>query len=148
MTPTIAPSDMLCFALYSAQQAMQAAYKPLLEPLGLTYPQYLAMSALWAEGEQTVGQLGATLGLETNTLTPLLKRLEAAGLVTRRRDPADERQVRVALSPQGEALRDAARTVQRCFLDATGLPLDEAVALRDRILALRTHLQQGVTASS
>lgn len=83
--PALPPSHMLCFALYSAAHAMQAAYKPLLEPLGLTYPQYLALSALWAEDGQTVGQIGAALHLDSNTLTPLLKRLEQAGLLIRGR---------------------------------------------------------------
>jgi len=138
---TLAPSDMLCFSLYSAQHAMQAAYKPLLDPLGLTYPQYLVLAALWAQDDQNVGALGAQLALETNTLTPLLKRMETAGLIARRRDTADERQVRVSLAPRGEALRARAAQVQSGFLAATGLTLTEAQAMREQVSRLRDRLR-------
>ncbi len=138
---SLTPADMLCFSLYSAQHAMQAAYKPLLDPLGLTYPQYLVLLALWAEDGQTVGRLGAQLALETNTLTPLLKRLEAAGLIARQRDPGDERQVRVTLTPQGRAMETRAAAVPRGFLDATGLTLDEALTLRESLKTLRARLR-------
>lgn len=141
MSDTLPPPQMLCFALYSAAHAMQAAYKPLLEPLGLTYPQYLAMSALWAEDGQTVGQIGAALMLDSNTLTPLLKRLEQAGWVRRRRDAADERQVRLTLTEAGRALREKAAAVPGCFLERTGLVLPEAAALRDEVAALRDRLR-------
>jgi Transcriptional regulators len=137
----IAPADMLCFSLYSAQHAMQAAYKPLLDPLGLTYPQYLVLSALWAHDDQTVGALGAQLSLETNTLTPLLKRMETAGLIQRRRDSSDERQVRVTLAPGGQAMQARAASVPRCFLEATGLDLAEAQELRERLKALRDRMR-------
>jgi DNA-binding MarR family transcriptional regulator len=132
---------MLCFALYSAAHAMQAAYKPLLEPLGLTYPQYLALSALWAEDGQTVGQIGAALMLDSNTLTPLLKRLEAAGWVTRRRDTGDERQVRLRLTEAGRDLGTAAGLVPMCFLDKAGMDRDQAAALRDAVMTLRDRLR-------
>lgn len=132
---------MLCFALYSAAHAMQAAYKPLLEPLGLTYPQYLALSALWAEDGQTVGQIGAALMLDSNTLTPLLKRLEQAGWITRRRDSADERQVRLTLTDEGRALGDRAAEVPLCFLDRTGLSVEDAAQMRDDLNALRDRLR-------
>jgi DNA-binding MarR family transcriptional regulator len=132
---------MLCFALYSAAHAMQAAYKPLLEPLGLTYPQYLALSALWAEDGQTVGQIGAALMLDSNTLTPLLKRLEAAGWVTRRRDTGDERQVRLRLTEAGRDLGTAAGLVPMCFLDKAGMDRDQATALRDAVMTLRDRLR-------
>lgn len=135
------PPQMLCFALYSAAHAMQAAYKPLLEPLGLTYPQYLALSALWAEDGQTVGQIGAALMLDSNTLTPLLKRLEAAGWVTRRRDTGDERQVRLRLTEAGRELGTAAGLVPVCFLDKTGMDREQAAALRDAVVALRDRLR-------
>lgn len=141
MTDTLHPSQMLCFALYSAAHAMQAAYKPLLDPLGLTYPQYLALSALWAEDGQTVGQIGAALMLDSNTLTPLLKRLEQAGWITRRRDSSDERQVRLTLTDAGRALRDRAASVPGCFLDRTGLALPDAARLRDDVAALRDRLR-------
>ena len=132
---------MLCFALYSAAHAMQAAYKPLLDPLGLTYPQYLALSALWVEDGQTVGQIGAALMLDSNTLTPLLKRLEQAGWITRRRDSADERQVRLTLTEEGRALGARAADVPPCFLHRTGLTLDAATQMRDDLMALRDRLR-------
>ncbi len=132
---------MLCFALYSAGHAMQAAYKPLLDPLGLTYPQYLALAALWDQDGQTVGQLGATLLLESNTLTPLLKRLEQGGWITRHRDADDERQVRLRLTEAGRAVQARAAPVPLCFLDSTGLTADQAIALRDDLLALRDRLR-------
>lgn len=135
------PPQMLCFALYSAALAMQAAYKPLLDPLGLTYPQYLALSALWAEDGQSVGQVGAALMLDSNTLTPLLKRLEQAGWLRRQRDPADERQVRLWLTEAGQALGLQAASVPGCFLDLTGLSRDDAAALRDGLAALRERLR-------
>ncbi|MEZ5798866.1 MAG: MarR family transcriptional regulator [Paracoccaceae bacterium] len=138
---TLAPSDMLCFALHSAAHAMHAAYAPLLEPLGLTYPQYLVLSALAAQGDQTVGQLGAALRLESNTLTPLLKRMETAGWLTRARDRADERQVRLGLTDQGRALAARAATVPRAFVEKTGLDLTEIADLRDILAALRDRLK-------
>ncbi|MCW5689006.1 MAG: MarR family transcriptional regulator, partial [Pseudolabrys sp.] len=104
-------ADLLCFAIYSAGHAFNRVYKPLLDKLGLTYPQYLVMVALWAENDQTVGQIGDTLFLESSTLTPLLKRLEGLGLLTRRRDPEDERQVRLCLTDKGDALRKQSRDV-------------------------------------
>ena len=132
--------DLLCFAVYSTAHAFNRVYKPLLDRLGLTYPQFLVMVALWGKDDQTVGGLGETLLLESSTLTPLLKRLEATGLVTRARDPADERQVRVRLTEAGRALRDEARDIPNCILDATGLPLDDARGLQRAITALRESL--------
>ena len=134
--------DFLCFALHSAAQAAVRANKPALDKLGLTYPQFLAMAALWAADGQTVGGLGAKLFLESSTLTPLLKRLEAAGLVERARCAEDERQVRVRLTGKGRALREEARRhrpdwVARAFDDPEGAKAlkEGAVALRDRLLA-------------
>lgn len=132
--------DMLCFSLYSASHAMQAAYKPLLDPLGLTYPQYLVLTALWQQDGQTVGTLGRALRLESNTLTPLLKRMEGQGLITRSRDKADERQVLIALTPKGQAMQSRAAHVPGCLLDRAGLTVDQASALRDTIAALRERL--------
>lgn len=144
MTKTLSPSDMLCFALYSAGHAMQQAYKPLLDPLGLTYPQYLVLTALWAEGDQTLGALAGQMQLASNTLTPLVKRLEAKGMVTRRRDPADERQVRIGLTQDGRALQAQSAEVSRCFLNRTGLSPDEAARLRDEVMGLRDTLRDAV----
>src|SRR5258706_16439520 len=101
--------EFLCFAVYSASHAFNRVYKPLLDELGLTYPQYLVMVLLWEQDDQTVGSLGEKLFLESSTLTPLLKRLEALGYVKRTRDPVDERQVRVRLTERGRALRERAR---------------------------------------
>ena len=114
--------QQLCFALYSASGLMTKLYRPLLDPLGLTYPQYLTMLALWERAPSTVGELGEALGLDSATLTPLLKRLEAGGLVTRRRDPADERRVLVEPTAEGQALREQAKSVPAAML--CNLPLD------------------------
>jgi DNA-binding MarR family transcriptional regulator len=120
----------LCFALYAASGLVTKAYRPLLEPLGLTYPQYLAMLVLWEQSPRTVGELGEALDLDSGTLTPLLKRLEAAGLVTRTRDPADERRVRVAPTPKGMALRDRAAAIPEIMACALPLPPADLVDLR------------------
>ena len=140
---TLALPDMICFALYSATHAMQQAYKPLLEQIGLTYPQYLVLTALWTEDGQTVGALGRQVQLDSNTLTPLLKRLEAAGLLSRTRDTGDERQVMIRLSEQGRALQARAAHIPGCIGDKTGMALDDLMRLRDQITALRDHLRQG-----
>jgi DNA-binding MarR family transcriptional regulator len=103
--------DQLCFALYAASRAMTARYRPLLDPLGLTYPQYLVMIVLWEDGHATVRQLGDRLRLDSGTLSPLLKRLADAGLVTRTRRLDDERSVLVQLAPKGQRLRTEAATV-------------------------------------
>lgn len=141
--PTLTPDQMLCHALYTAQHAMQAAYKTLLDPLGLTYPQYLALTALWSQDGRTVGDLGAAVGLESSTLTPVIKRLEGAGLVTRARDGADERQVRVTLTPAGRAMQARAAGVPAGFLAATGLDLTRVQALRGDLQGLRDRLRAG-----
>ena len=134
--------DFLCFAVYSASHAFNRLYKPLLDELGLTYPQYLVMVTLWKRDDRTLSEIGERLFLESNTLTPLLKRMEAAGLVSRSRDPADERQVRLRLTTEGKALIDKARSVPPCVLDATGLTSEEARSLTDQIAALRTALSR------
>lgn len=133
--------QMLCFALYSATHAMQHAYQPLLDDLGLTYPQYLVLSALWDIDDQTVGQIARTLHLESNTLTPLLKRLEAMGHLTRARDTSDERQVRIRLTDAGRALQTRAAHIPGCILEKSGLSLPELTDLQARIIALRDHLR-------
>jgi DNA-binding MarR family transcriptional regulator len=123
----------LCFALYGAANRMTRLYRPLLDALGLTYPQYLAMLVLWEASPRTVGALGEALDLESSTLTPLLKRLETQGLVARTRDPEDERRVIVALTSAGVALRDRARTVPEQLFCKLNMPLDELGALRERL---------------
>jgi DNA-binding MarR family transcriptional regulator len=121
--------QQLCFALYSASGLMTRLYRPLLEPLGLTYPQYLAMLALWERAPSTVGALGGALGLDSATLTPLLKRLEVNGLVTRRRDPLDERRVLVEPTEKGQALREQASSVPAAMLCQLPLDADELKSL-------------------
>ncbi|HBM60155.1 MarR family winged helix-turn-helix transcriptional regulator [Salipiger marinus] len=140
---TLAPADMICFALYSATHAMQQAYRPHLDRLGLTYPQYLVLSALWtADTPPRMGDVARQLQLESNTLTPLLKRLEAAGLLIRRRDPEDERQVRLDLTEAGQQMRARAAHVPGCIADEAGLPLDDLLRLRDEITTLRDQLRK------
>ncbi len=112
--------DQLCYAIYSAGMAIQRVYKPLLDELGLTYPQYLVLNVLWRRDRQTVGGIAQQLALESSTLTPLLKRLEAAGLVTRARNPVDERQVTVALTDNGRALQSRAGCLADALLGAAG----------------------------
>lgn len=133
-------ADMLCFAMYSTSHAFNRVYKPLLNELGLTYPQYLVMTTLWAEDDQTVGRLGERLFLESSTLTPLIKRLEGLGYVERRRDRQDERVVRVRLTEEGKALRHRADAVPSCILQATGLPIEQLSRLTKEIGLLRRHL--------
>lgn len=111
--------DQLCFAIYSAGLAIQRAYKPLLDELGLTYPQYLVLNILWRDDAQTVGAIASRLALESSTLTPLLKRLEVAGLVGRTRNPDNERQVVVALSAAGRGLRARAACLGETLLEAS-----------------------------
>ncbi len=138
---TLTPSDMLCFALHSTAHAVHAAYAPLLQPLGLTYPQYLAICALNAADGLTVSQLGAELRLESNTLTPLLKRMEAAGWLTRGRDTRDERQVRLRLTDAGRDLAARAASVPRSFAEKTGFRQSEIADLRDILVELRDRLK-------
>jgi DNA-binding MarR family transcriptional regulator len=138
--PWLALDRQLCFALYAASLAMTKRYKPLLEPLGLTYPQYLVLLALWERDGATVGALGERLCLDSGTLTPLLKRLEAAGHVRRARDADDERRVRVHLSPSGRALRARAKEVPRALARASGCSTAEIAAIVARLGALRASL--------
>ncbi|MTH96348.1 MarR family transcriptional regulator [Roseibium sp. RKSG952] len=133
--------QLLCFSLYSATHAMHRVYKPLLQKIGLTYPQYLAMVALWERDGVPVNSLTERLQLETNTVTPLLKRLEAMDLLTRERSKADERQVRVTLTDKGRKLQEKTRGFARCVLSATDLDLAEAIELQTRIMKLRDKLR-------
>jgi len=131
-------SDYLCFAVYSANLAFGKAYKPILEELGLTYTQYITIIALWEEDNQTVGGLGEKLFLESNTLTPILKKLEAMGYLERQRDPEDERQVRVSLSKSGRRLREKA--LKMGLVEATGLAPDEFTKVQKAVVTLRNNL--------
>ena len=112
--------DQLCYAIYSAGMAIQRVYKPLLDDLGLTYPQYLVLNVLWREDKLTVGSIAERLALESSTVTPLLKRLEVAGLLRRTRNPANERQVVVALTDKGRELRSRAGCLADALLSSSG----------------------------
>ncbi len=137
----LALGNFLCFALYSANHAFGRLYRTLLEPLGLTYPQYLVMVVLWEADGRKVSDIGARLFLESNTLTPLLKRLETLGLVRRERGREDERQVYIHLTEAGRALREQATAIPGCVLAASGLDVSEARALTKAISALRDGLR-------
>lgn len=134
--------DFLCFAVHSTGFAFNRVYRRPLQKLGLTYPQYLVMVALWGEDDVTVGRLGAQVSLDTSTLTPLLKRLEALGLVMRRRSAVDERRVHVALTEQGRALRAKAAEAMACVVAAIGMPEAELRRLTSDIKALRARLDR------
>jgi len=125
--------DQLCFALYAASRAVTQAYQPVLEPLGLTYPQYLVLLVLWEEDDVPVKRLGERLRLDSGTLTPLLKRMEAQGLVTRSRDTDDERVVRIRLTAAGRRLQQRAAAVPQALLCKARLPLAELVRMREQL---------------
>jgi len=142
---TVRLDDMLCFALYSTAHAVNRVYKPVLKALDLTYPQYLAMLTLWERDGRTVKEIGDLLQLDSGTLTPLLKRLEAIGLLIRQRDTADERQVRISLTPKGAALRARANIVPREMLRASNRSMDELARLKKELAALRDQLNAAVS---
>ena len=137
----LALDAQLCFALYATSLALTKRYKPLLAPLGLTYPQYLVMLVLWEGDGLTVSALGARLELDSGTLTPLLKRLEAAGLVQRLRDTADERRVLLRLTPAGRALRKRAVGIPVAIGTAVGCSASEAQRLTARVHRLREQIE-------
>ena len=133
----------LCFALYSASRAMTAAYRPILTELNLTYPQYLVLLALWEEGRATVGRLGERLQLDSGTLSPLLKRLEANGFIRRERSITDERLVEITLTPAGRRLESKAQCIPEQLFSSTGMTEREAADLRDAV----RHLTDALNAS-
>lgn len=133
--------DQLCFALYAASRAMTGCYRPMLDVIGLTYPQYLVMLVLWERGDITVSGVGQALQLETGTLSPLLKRLEITGLVTRTRQQDDERSVLVSLTAEGRALEDRTAEVQERAVAATGLTRAEIRELREQLHTLTARLR-------
>lgn len=132
--------NQLCFALYSTSLAMTRVYKPLLDALGLTYPQYLAMLVLWEKDGLMVSELGERLYLDSGTLTPLLKRLESSGLIARIRDVQDERRVHITLTAEGRKLKDRAARIPGCVLSASQCSLPELTALTQQVQALRQRL--------
>jgi DNA-binding MarR family transcriptional regulator len=134
--------DLLCFSLYAASMAINRTYKPLLDKLGITYPQYLVLSALWEEDERTVGSIAERLSLESSTVTPLVKRLETAELVTRTRNSKDERQVFVALTRRGRDLKEKSRCLGETLLARSGMEPKELMALNQELRRLRQHLSR------
>jgi DNA-binding MarR family transcriptional regulator len=132
--------QQLCFSLYGASIAINRTYKPMLDALGVTYPQYLVLSALWEADGQTIGAIGDRLSLEPSTITPLVKRLEQAGFVGRLRNPADERQVQVRLTDKGRALRADTACLTEALLRNSGMTVDQIVALNKQVRTLRDAL--------
>lgn len=136
--------NQLCFALYSTSLLMTKVYKPLLQELGLTYPQYLAMLVLWEGDGITVGEISARLLTDPGSLTPLLKRLEAEGLITRTRSSADERVVELHLTDKGRALHRDAQRIPGCILAASEMTLGDLGTLKEELVALRQNLQKAL----
>src|SRR5712672_4491818 len=132
--------NQLCFAIYSTAHAFNRVYKPLLKRLGLTYPQYLVMVVLWERDGLPVRDIGERLFLDSGTLTPLLKRLEAAELVKRTRSTEDERQVLIALTPKGHALKEQARAVPQAILSSSACSVGELLTMKNELVALRDKL--------
>jgi DNA-binding MarR family transcriptional regulator len=136
--------NQLCFAVYSAAHAFNSVYKPLLDAVGLTYPQYLVMLVLWERDGRTVKEIGEQLYLDSGTLTPLLKRMESAGFVRRVRDSEDERQVRITLTSQGSSLRNKAAKIPPAIGCALGSAARDMERIRDDVVALRDALNASV----
>ncbi|AHH19421.1 putative transcriptional regulator [Nocardia nova SH22a] len=140
MTNPLALDQQLCFSLYTASRAMTARYRPMLEAMGLTYPQYLVMLALWEHDGRSVGELCNSLALDSGTLSPLLKRLQAAGLVERVRSATDERRVQIRLTDRGRDLRVQACDIPAHIAASVDMSLEDAVALRDTLVRLTAAL--------
>jgi DNA-binding MarR family transcriptional regulator len=140
MAAALPLEDQLCYSLYAASMAITRAYKPTLDMLGITYPQYLVLHALWEEDGRTVGAIADRLALESSTVTPLVKRLEAAGHVERRRNPADERQVNVFLTDQGAAMRERCGCLGEALMERMALPMEQILRLKKDADMLRRNL--------
>ncbi|ENX51388.1 MULTISPECIES: MarR family winged helix-turn-helix transcriptional regulator [Acinetobacter] len=140
--PQLLLDNQLCFMIYSTNLALNQVYRQLLAPLGLTYPQYLVMLVLWEKDQLTVSDIGERLFLESSTLTPLLKKLEAADLITRQRSSKDERQVIITLTPQGQALQLQAIDIPNQLAQAASCSPTALLALKDQLSELRTHLNK------
>jgi len=140
MTTVLPLDSQLCFSLYAASMAINRTYKPLLDRLGITYPQYLVLHALWEQDGRSVGAIAERLALESSTVTPLVKRLEAAGHVTRNRNPHDERQVQVRLTERGWAMREQCGCLGETLFERSGMSIDTLVALNRQVQALRDAL--------
>ncbi len=134
--------DMICFAVYGATHAINRTYAPLLKPLGLTYPQYITLTLLWEKDGQGVGEIAAQLGMETSTATPLLKRMEKQGHITRIRGELDERQVFVYLTESGRALQGDAASITTCLIQETGFEPGALERLVSDLTQLRSNLEK------
>lgn len=147
MTSAFRPTldQQLCFALYGASLAINRAYKPLLDDLEITYPQYLVLSALWEEDGQTIGAIGERLGLDSSNVTPLVKRMEGAGLLARRRNPSDERQVVVSLTEAGQAMQARSACIGRTLFQAAGMSVEKLVQLNKDVQAFRDSVTAWTT---
>lgn len=143
--PSLLLDDQLCFSLYAASRAVTSVYRPLLDAVGLTYPQYLVMLVLWQHRTVTVKELVAALQLDYGTVTPLIKRLEASGLLARRRRADDERVVEVVLTPDGTALRQRVLTVPPAIMDAIGLTPEEMRTTQDLLRRLTANILSRTT---
>ena len=143
---TLTLDDQLCFSLYGASMAINRAYKPLLDALEITYPQYLVLSALWEVDGQSVGSIAERLGLDSSNVTPLVKRMEAAGLLSRERNPADERQVVVSLTDQGHDMQARSACLGQTLFASAGLGVDKLVQLNKDVQAFRDSVARFVAA--
>lgn len=142
MSANLPLDEHLCFALYSASMAINRLYKPLLDRLGITYPQYLVLNALWEQDGRSIGAIARRLSLEPSTITPLVKRLEANGLVTRARDRDDERSVVVTLTQKAQALQAQTRCLGETLLQSSGMSAEDLMALNRQVSELRKSLAQ------
>ena len=145
--PTLPLDGQLCFSLYSASLAIQRVYKPMLDALGVTYTQYLVLSALWERDGLTIGAIGERLALEPSTITPAVKRLEAAGFLARRRSTTDERLVEVHLSGKGASLHPKTGCLTDALLRHSGFDVPEMIALNSRVHALRQGMREAIAGS-
>lgn len=144
MASALQLDQFLCFSVYSTEHVFNQFYRPLLEEIGLTYSQYLVMVSLWSRDDRIVKEIGEVLALESNTLTPLLKRLEALGLITRTRDAENERQLRIRLTDKGRALRERAESIPVCVTAALGLSPEELIELRGKLRLVQQRLRDSV----
>ncbi len=132
--------EQLCYSIYSTALTIKRLYKPMLDAMGVTYPQYLVLNVLWEQGEQPIGSIGERLALETSTLTPLLKRLESEGFIQRIRNSHDERQVLITLTGKGAALQDGAACLSHALLCSSNLDLEQLQRMNHEIITLRNNI--------
>jgi len=133
-------TEQLCYSIYSTSIAIKRLYKPLLDAMGVTYPQYLVMNVLWEQGRQSIGGIGETLALETSTLTPLLKRLEVEGFVERVRNPQDERQVMISITEKGKQLEGESICLSETLFHSSAMELAQLQRLNEEIISLRENI--------